>query len=78
MESIKEKFHTLIENIDNEQLLGNFYDLLQTRNECQDINLWHSLPEHVKEETLLALEESKDISTLTTNDEMKKRYSQWL
>lgn len=74
---LKKNFHKLIDKIENESLLKDFYELLKHRvtNEGE---LWDNLSNSEKEELLLALEESKNPYNLTKHDEMKKKHKKWL
>jgi hypothetical protein len=57
---LKKNFHLLIDNIENENLLINFYDIIKRRSSAKDGQLWVKLTEEEKEELLLSLEESEN------------------
>ncbi len=40
---IKQNFHNLIDKIDNERLLIDFYDLMKKRSSAQEGKLWNRL-----------------------------------
>lgn len=75
---LKKNFHILIDSIDNENLLINFYDILKKRYSAKDGQLWERLTNQEREELLLALEESEDRKNLISHDEMKKKHQKWL
>ncbi len=75
---LKRNFHNLIENIDNDNLLSNFYDLIKKRISSKEGQLWNRLTNEEQEELLLAFEESKDPQNLISHEEMKKKHKKWL
>ena len=75
---LKKSFHLLIDSIDNENLLINFYDIIKKRSSAKDGQLWERLTNQEREELLLALEESEDPKNLISHDEMKKKHQKWL
>jgi hypothetical protein len=75
---IKRNFHNLIDRIDNERLLINFYDLMKQRSSAQDGKLWNSLSEDQQDELLAALDEIQHPENLIPHSEMKKKHSKWL
>ena len=75
---IKKSFHLLIDSIDNENLLINFYDIIKKRSSANDGRLWERLTNQEREELLLGLEESEDPKNLISHDEMKKKHQKWL
>ncbi len=75
---LKKSFHLLIDSIDNENLLINFYDIIKKRSSAKEGQLWEKLTIKDKKELLLALEESEDPENLISHEEMKKRHQKWL
>ena len=75
---LKNNFHHLIESIDNENLLKEFYELMLRKRTSKDGRLWAMLSKEEIEELLTANEESEYSENLIPNEEMKKRYSKWL
>jgi hypothetical protein len=75
---LKKSFHLLIDSIDNENLLVNFYDIIKKRSSAKEGQLWEKLTNKDKEELLLALEESEDPENLISHEEMKKKHHKWL
>jgi len=75
---LKQNFHHLIDSIDNEILLMNFYDLIKKRSSDNEGQLWNRLTTQEQKELLLSLEESKDPENLIDHDEMVKKHRKWL
>jgi hypothetical protein len=75
---LKKSFHLLIDSIDNENLLLNFYDLLKRRTKAKDGRLWDKLDYEEQKELLHAVEESKSEGNLISSDELKKKHKKWL
>lgn len=71
---IKQNFHLLIDSIENENLLINFYDLIKKRSLAKEGLLWNRLSDQEQEELLLSLEESKNPENLTSHEEMKIKF----
>ena len=76
--SIKQKLHTLIDNIDNESLLTQVYELIYKKNSSKEGDLWNKLTLQQQQEVLLSLEESNDTKNLISNDDVKKSHKKWL
>lgn len=75
---LKQNFHHLIDSIDNESLLINFYDLIKKRASAKEGHLWNKLTDQEQEELLQSLEESKNPETLTNHEDMRKKHKKWL
>ena len=75
---LKNNFHHLIDSIDNENLLKEFYELMLRKRTSKDGRLWAMLSKDEIEELLAANEESENSENLIPHEEMKKRYSKWL
>lgn len=75
---LKQNFHHLIDSIDNEKLLINFYDLIKKRSSAKEEQLWNKLNDQEQNELLLSLEESKNPENLISHEEMKKKHKKWL
>ena len=74
--AIKSNFHKLIDKIDNENLLRQFYQALlsSTRKEGK---LWDSLTKEEQEDLLLSYEESFDEKNLIQWNDVKEEYKKW-
>ncbi len=75
---LKKDFHTLIDSIDNENLLSNFYDLLKRRISGKEGKLWKGLTKNEREELNLAFKESEKPENLISYEEMRKKHEKWL
>ena len=75
---LRKNFHLLIDNIENEALLNNFYDLMKSRYTAKDGQLWNKLTIQEQEELLMTLEESNNHDYLISQDDMKKKHQKWL
>lgn len=75
---LKKSFHQLIDSIDNENLLINFYDLIKKRSSAKEEQLWNKLSNQEQKELLLSLEESKNPENLIDHEEMKMKHKKWL
>ncbi len=75
---LKKDFHNLIDSIDNENLLSDFYALIKRRISEKDGKLWNELTEREKEELNSAFEESKMPENLISHEEMRKKHEKRL
>ncbi len=75
---IKKKFHSLIDSIENVDLLASFYDLVKKRSLTKEGQLWNRLTIMEQEELISALGESEHPEYLISNDEMKMKHKKWL
>jgi hypothetical protein len=75
---LRKNFHLLIDNLENETLLNNFYDLMKSRYTAKDGQLWNRLTTQEQEELLMTLEESNNPDYLINQDDMKKKHKKWL
>ncbi len=75
--AIKTNFHKLIDKIDNENLLRQFYQALLSSTKKEG-KLWDSLTKEEQEDLLLSYEESFDEKNHIPYDEVKEQYKKWL
>ena len=75
---LKKDFHNLIDSIDNENLLSDFYALIKRRISEKEGKLWNGLTEREKEELNSAFEESKMPENLISHEEMRKKHEKRL
>ena len=75
---LKKNFHELIDRMENERLLRDFYDLLLRRSQNEEGTLWSNLTIKEQEELLLSEEESNYETNLISHKEMKKKHHKWL
>ena len=69
---LKKNFHLLIDSIENDNLLSDFYNLIKERTSAKEGQLWNQLTYKEQEELISALGESENPDYLISNDEMKK------
>ncbi len=75
---LKKNFHHLIDSIDNENLLINFFDLIKRRYSTKEGQLWNRLTKQEQQELLLAVEESENSENLISHEEMNEKHKKWL
>ena len=75
---LKNNFHHLIDEIENERFLWKFYNIMKRRLKTDDGELWATLSKEEQEELLLAEQESKDSDNLLSFDDVKKKHEKWL
>jgi hypothetical protein len=75
---IKKNFHSLIDSIDNEHLLMNFYDIIKSRTNLKDGQLWNRLNKNEQEELLATFEDAENPENLIDHEKMKKKHNKWL
>jgi len=71
---IKSNFHRLIDEIENEELLIKFYDLLIKSKVHKEGELWNQLTEEQKDELLLTEELSRDPKKLIDHITQKAKH----
>ena len=74
----KEEFHKLIDNIEDEQLLVAYFQLIKKLNLNEVGKLWEGLTSEEKDELLLSYEESNQLQNLVSHVEVKKKFQKWL
>jgi hypothetical protein len=75
---IRNNFHKLIDEIDNERLLMKFYDLLIKSSDQKDGELWNQLSDGQKHKVLLAESESYHQKNLIDHETQKAKHKKWL
>ena len=75
---LKEKFHELIDTINDEELLNAYYDLISQLKTQEAGQLYRSLTNEQKKELDLAYNESFLNSNLVTHKEVKSQHQKWL
>ena len=74
---IKSNFHQLIDKIENEFLLEQFYNALLYSSE-RESRLWNALSREEQEEVLQAYEESNQAAHLLSHAMVKEQHEKWL
>jgi hemerythrin superfamily protein len=75
---IKKNLHKIIDSIENEAILFNYYKLLKNHANESEGALWSRLSKQEQDELLLALEESEESDNLISHADMKKKHAKWL
>jgi hypothetical protein len=75
---VKEKFHRLIDQIDDERALEAYLNLILKLNNHESGRLYSMLTEDQKEELELSYQESFEENNLLSNEIVKGKYSKWL
>ena len=74
---IKDNLHSLIDKIDNDELLEMVYQLLNSRNKNTEGELIRGLSENQKKELYESYDESHDESNLIDLDKLRAKHSKW-
>jgi hypothetical protein len=75
---LKESFHTLIESIEDKNLLQRLYSQFKAEISQEEGNLWKKLSAIEQYDLLESYEESKKAENLTSYEEMKQKHQKWL
>ncbi len=76
--TVKENLHHLIDEINDVQLLEDYYELIQRLKNNVPGKLWTKLNEIQQHELLSAYEESFNPDNLISHEAVKKQHEQWL
>ena len=71
---IKTNFHNLIDSIEDNELLSQFYEIMRIKRNSKDGEIWKLLSEKEREELFLSDSESNNEANLISNEEVKKKY----
>lgn len=74
---LKTGIHSFIDQIDNIELLKEYYSELKGLIKTKKSSVWNSLSDEQKKEVLLSFEESEIDENLIDNDEVMKKYDKW-
>lgn len=75
---IRKSLHQLIDEIDNDQLLMKFYDLLLKSKVHKEGDLWNQLSDEQRKELLISESESKYKENLVDHEKQKAKHKKWL
>jgi hypothetical protein len=75
---LRSNFHSLIDRIDNEQLLQKFYEVLLNANNSNLGNLWSKLSDLEQKELLEIDKETDDLENTISNEVAFDKYQKWL
>jgi hypothetical protein len=71
---IKTNFHNLIDSIDDNELLSQFYEIMRIKRNSKVGEVWKFLSEKERAELLLSESESKNEANLLSNEDVKMKY----
>ena len=71
---LKSNIHTIVDKIQNQQLLSSVYQFLKSGTAKKSNGVWNSLTAAEKKEVLLAFEESEDEKNLIPADSVLKKF----
>ncbi len=74
---VKNKFHELIDKVENLDLLERFYEAFKSAA-GEKSELWDTLSPEEQEHISQGYEETLDKKNLIPHDEVKKQFSKWL
>jgi hypothetical protein len=74
---IKDDLHSLIDKIDNNDLLEMVYKILDSRSKSKEGEIIRSLSEEQKKELYESYDESLDESNLIDLNELRDKHSKW-
>lgn len=75
---IRKNFHSLIDSIDNENILLFFYDLMKRKSATTEGQIWNRLSNDQKQELLLSAQESENPDNLISHEDLKNKHKKWL
>jgi len=73
---LKSEFHNLIDQIDDPEMLSQFYDVITQSLQPKNSG-WQALTLQQQQDILTAYEESEDESDLISLSALKSKYKEW-
>jgi hypothetical protein len=75
---LKSNFHKLIDNINNDNVLYKFYEILDKAKEAKEGSLWARLNPNEQQELIIIEKESHFSENLIPHSQMIKKHKKWL
>jgi hypothetical protein len=75
---LKTNFHKLIDNINNDNVLIKFYDILDKVNQSEEGTLWNRLSFEEQQELITIEKESYLTENIILHSEMIDKHKKWL
>jgi hypothetical protein len=75
---IKNNFHRLIDQIDNDSILSRFYDILEKVSSSKAGSLWSSLSDKEQQELLNIDIDTDNEDNLISHATIKSKHKKWL
>jgi len=72
---IKNSFHSLIDSINDNELLSQFYEIMSIKRDSKVGEVWKLLSLKERKELLLSESESNIEANLTSNEDVRKKYA---
>jgi len=76
--TVRGRVYKIIDQIADEKFLKQLLDWLDQSQEAKEGALWGQLTDEQKKETLKSLKESDNPDNLISQEDLKKRHSEWL
>jgi hypothetical protein len=78
IKTLKTDLHKFIDQIENRQMLEDYYDEMKSLLEHQNDGAWDNLSEDQKKELPTAYKESENEQNLVDHEAVMKKYEKWL
>ena len=75
---LRSNLHSFIDQIENTDLLREYYLEMKRLLTIKKTKIWDSLTEEQRREVLLSYEESENEENLIDNNEVMKKYDKWI
>jgi hypothetical protein len=75
---LKSNFHKLIDNINNENVLYKFYEIIEKTKESKEGSLWARLSPNEQQELIMIEKESRLAENLISHSKMINKHKKWL
>ena len=75
---LRSNLHTFIDQIENIELLKDYYWEMKKFIKTRKARIWDALTEIQKKEILLSYDESENDNNLIDHEEVVKKYKKWL
>ena len=75
---LRSNLHTFIDQIENIELLRDYYLEMKRLIKTRKARIWDTLTESQKKEILLSWEESENDNNLINHEEVMKKFNKWL
>lgn len=76
--TLRKNFHSLIDRVQDKELLDRFYKALSHTAKNKPGELWNSLDDKEKRILIKSYNESLDRKNLVSHEKVMQKYSKWL
>lgn len=77
-QTIKQNIYDLLDSIQDEAVLLDFYNILEFQAKDKSELSWEILTKEQKDKILMSHSQTKDPNKIIDSDNFKKRYNKWL